>query len=168
MAKLPARFNVIEFEAPPPRHVEAEAVQANGHDKAHSKPWKPSRPAGDPLAPISVQEANRLAVEAPGALGRFVRWSLQSALYQQPALSLGACLCLFGTLAGQRYRLVNGQDTRSNVYVFAVAESSAGKDHPRKCVKDVLTRMRLTSYFGEELRSDAALHNATWRVNVGV
>ena len=177
MVKLPASFNAIEFEAPPPRHVEAEHATTpnghdttNGHDKmASGKPWKAPRTSTSPLALLSPVEANALALKAPGALGRFVRWSLRSAPYPQPMLTLGAGLCLFGTLMGQRYRLVGGgPDTRSNLYVFAVAESAAGKDHPRKCAKAVLTKMRLYDYFGEELRSDAALHNATWRTNVCV
>ncbi|MCD6071002.1 MAG: hypothetical protein K0S42_1518, partial [Microvirga sp.] len=70
-----------------------------------------------PLQPPSAERVQALPFEAPGALGRFVDWSLKSAIRPQPLLNLGAALCWYGTLMGQRYHL-DEPDTRSALYIL--------------------------------------------------
>jgi hypothetical protein len=66
---------------------------------------------------------------------------------------------------GQRYYLADGPDSRSNVYILAVADSGSGKDNPQKCIKEIAGRMRLSQYYGDEIRSDKGLHDTTWQHN---
>jgi hypothetical protein len=143
--------------------AEPEQPKADGHDEADDgRPW-----TGLPTS-LKAPAAGRVAElpnEAPGALKRFTNWVLASASHPQPMLSLGAALVWYGTLLGQRYRLADGPDTRSAIYILAVAESGAGKDHPRKCVKEVAMAMGFGDYLGEEVRSDAGIHSAVYRQN---
>jgi hypothetical protein len=143
--------------------AEPEQQEAGGNDEADDgRPW-----TGLPTS-LKAPAAGRVAElpnEAPGALRRFTDWVLASASHPQPMLSLGAALVWYGTLMGQRYRLVDGPDTRSALYVLAVAESGAGKDHPRKCMKEVAMAMGFGDYLGEEVRSDAGVHSAVYRQN---
>jgi hypothetical protein len=95
--------------------------------------------------------------DAPGLLGDMVRWMTATAVSPQPFLALGASLCALGVAMGRRYRL-EAPDTRSNVYVIALADSGGGKDHPRKCVRRLLVEAGMGSYLGgETLASGSAL-----------
>lgn len=94
---------------------------------------------------------------APGMLGELVDWMTTTAVSPQPLLALGAGLCAIGVAAGQRYRLAM-PDTRSAVFVLALAESGGGKDHPRKCVRQLLGAANLQHLLGgETLASGAGL-----------
>jgi hypothetical protein len=141
----PAADPQVENEAPEPGEIE------------------PSTGLPTSLKAPTAEQVAALPDAAPGALRRFTDWVLASASHPQPMLALGAAICWYGTLMGQHYRLVDGPDTRSAIYVLAVAESGAGKDHPRKCAKEVVMAMDLGDCLGEEIRSDAGIHNSVYR-----
>lgn len=131
------------MEAPHP----AAALLAKGWE-ALPQPGPDPEPAPTPAPPLAT---------APGYLGELVDWMTSTAVSPQPLLSLGAALCAVGVLAGQRYRLM-APDTRSAVYVIALAESGGGKDHPRKCVRQLFGAAGLTNLLGgETLASGSAL-----------
>lgn len=115
---------------------------------AQPEPAPEPEPKPTPAPPLGT---------APGYLGELVDWMTSTAVSPQPLLSLGAALCAVGVLAGQRYRLM-APDTRSAVYVIALAESGGGKDHPRKCVRQLFGAAELTNLLGgETLASGSAL-----------
>ena len=94
---------------------------------------------------------------APGLLGDMVRWMTATAVSPQPFLALGASLAALGVLAGHRYRL-DRPDTRSNVYILALADSGAGKDHPRRCIRRAFQDADLTAHLGgEQIKSGSGL-----------
>jgi hypothetical protein len=94
---------------------------------------------------------------APGMLGELVDWMTSTAVSPQPFLSLGAAMAAVGVLAGQRFRLAM-PDTRSAIYIIALAESGGGKDHPRKCVRQLFGAAGLNNLLGgETLASGSAL-----------
>lgn len=97
---------------------------------------------------------------APGLLGEMTRWIVRTAVSPQPLLSLGASMCAVAAVGGRRWRLVS-PDTRTSLYIIALAESGGGKDHPRKCVRRALIDAGLGRYLGgETLASGSALISA--------
>jgi hypothetical protein len=80
-------------------------------------------------------------------------------------LALDASISWLGVLMGQRYRLAQGPDTRSNIYILGVAESGAGKDWQRKCIKRLAHELGILDYVSEEARSDAGIQAQVWRCN---
>ena len=125
-----------------------DAVPEPAHLLIEPKPGLAPVPILPRIAP-STGEANRLAVEAPGLLGQLVDWMSATAVSPQPFLALGAALCGLGAIMGRRYRL-EGPDTRSALYVIALADSGGGKDHPRACMRRLLVEAGLGSYLGGE------------------
>lgn len=107
--------------------------------------------------PAEPSPVGSIIAAAPGMLGELVDWTTATAVSPQPLLSLGAAACTIGVVAGQRYRL-EAPDTRSAVYVIALAESGGGKDHPRKCMRQLLGAAGLNHLLGgETLASGSAL-----------
>jgi hypothetical protein len=67
-----------------------------------------------------------------GYVGEMATWINDTAGCQQPKLSLLAALVGAGTLFGGKIKDIS--DGRTNIYAMGIAPSSAGKDHPMKCV----------------------------------
>ena len=83
-----------------------------------------------------------------GVLGMLVEECNRTAIRRQPFLALGAAICAVGALAGRRYR--GPTDLRTNIYIAAVAESGAGKDHAPEVVRRCLADAGLDRYLGGE------------------
>lgn len=118
----------------------------------------------------SVQDtpsAQPPAVSAPGILGDLTDWILASAPSPQPLLSLGASIAFIGALLGQRWKLAD-PDTRSNVYIAALAGSGSGKEHPRSMLKLLSGAAGLKGYISEEIGSAQGLMANVWRHNCRV
>lgn len=110
-------------------------------------------PAAPPPKPYRVPPE---LLQVDGALRLFLDYATASAVSPQPFLSLGAAICLVGTIAGRRYRTPT--DLRSNVYAIGIADSGGGKDHARRCVKRAIYAAGLDRYLGgEDLASSAGL-----------
>lgn len=110
-------------------------------------------PAAPPPKPYRVPPE---LLRVDGALKLFLDYATASAVSPQPFLSLGAAICLVGTIAGRRYRTPT--DLRSNVYAIGIADSGGGKDHARRCVKRAIYAAGLDRYLGgEDLASSAGL-----------
>ena len=99
------------------RREEAQKAEAGAAGRGAKDDGPPTdaqaAPVGKPdasLPPLTPAEIEALHLEAPGALGRFVRWSLRSATHPQPILSLGAAIAWYGTLMGQT--VLSGRWTR--------------------------------------------------------
>lgn len=121
-----------------------------------SAPVTQQEPEKGTQTPISTQpgtepehDLDKLIADAPGLLGEMTRWITGSALIPQPLMALGASLCALGMIMGRRYRL-SGPDTRSNIYILALADSGAGKDHARRCIDRSLRAAGLEAHIGGE------------------
>ncbi|MFN6998600.1 MAG: bifunctional DNA primase/polymerase [Elioraea tepidiphila] len=130
-----------------------QAAQPHPAAALLAKVVAPPLPAAPPPKPYRVP-LELLQVE--GALKLFLDYATASAVSPQPFLSLGAAICLVGTIAGRRYRTPT--DLRSNVYAIGIADSGGGKDHARRCVKRAIYAAGLDRYLGgEDLASSAGL-----------
>lgn len=114
-------------------------------------------PAAYLLAKVSGQAAQKDAKPLPvtpdlldvdGVLKMLVDDCLRTAIRPQPFLALGAAICAVGALAGRQYRTVT--DLRTNVYVAAIAESGAGKDHAPEIIRRAIDDAGLERYLGGE------------------
>jgi hypothetical protein len=110
-------------------------------------------------APISRQ--NELScpqqlVNPPGLLGEICQWMNETALIQQPLLSLGATLTFLGAILGRKVKDTLG--SRTNLYCMGVAPSSAGKNHAITCIRNLCAEALCTQLLGGEyVASDAAI-----------
>lgn len=130
------------------------------HERNHPGQTIPLEPPPVPPA----QSANKKKVSRfpshllvpPGLVGEIAAYITRTAIKPQPVLSLGASVALCATFMGRKVR--TRSDIRTNPYVIAVADSGAGKEHPRKAIKLLLTEAGAISMLGaEDLASDAGL-----------
>jgi hypothetical protein len=98
----------------------------------------------------------------PGVLKEFMDWILGCALKPQPILALATSLSIVATVLAQKVKSQTG--LRTNLYLVSVADTSAGKDHGRKCLKNVFKAAGLENMLGgEELASGPGLMAAVGR-----
>lgn len=119
-------------------------------------------PANVPRAAVArVEEGpgpfpQHLLVQAPAVLREFMDWMLSTAQKPQPILALAASLSIVSTVLAQKVKSQTG--LRTNLYLVSVADTSAGKDHGRKCLKTALQAAGLASMIGgEEIASGQGL-----------
>jgi hypothetical protein len=75
--------------------------------------------------------------KVPGVVGELVDWMVASARRPNRMLALGAALTIVGTLIGRR--IAGPTRSGTHLYVVALAETCAGKQHAIECIKDALT-----------------------------
>ncbi len=92
----------------------------------------------------------------PGLMGECMDWMLRTAQRPHPMLAMAATLSLFATALSQK--VCSPTRLRTNLYLVAVAGTSAGKDHGRKCVERALQAARIENLIGgHDLASGAGL-----------
>lgn len=107
--------------------------------------------------PHTVQEAPTLQPHMlAGLIGETVAWILDNAMLRQPEVTFATVLGAMGAVFGRRYK--TDFNTRSNLYLVAIAETGTGKDHPRKMIKSLVEAAGLGQYIGgDTLISPAGL-----------
>lgn len=103
------------------------------------EPLKEQRRAG-PKDPAWLSELG------DGGLARWVRYVTSTAPSPQPWVTLGAGIAMFGAIAGRRY--ASPTDLRTNIYSIGICDSGGGKDHPLKCVMELMTEAGLHTHMG--------------------
>lgn len=97
-----------------------------------------------------------------GLLGELVLWILETSIRPQPELAVAAAVAFLGAVYGRRYRTAT--DLRTNIYLVGVAPSGAGKDHARKCVKQLAAAAGASQFLGgEKIASGPGLISALVR-----
>ena len=145
---------LIEASAQKKRALRTPAVHAPADVPADVPAAAPAAPAGraeDGPGPFPPHLLN-----APGVLREFMDWMLSTAQKPQPILALAASLSIVSTVLAQKVKSQTG--LRTNLYLVSVADTSAGKDHGRKCLKVALQAAGLSSMIGgEEIASGQGL-----------
>lgn len=101
-----------------------------------------------PLPPPPQVEEKYEPMEAcPGFIGLLTQHILDTSMYPQPELALGAAVTCLSVLTGRK---VKSGRTRTNVYALAIAPSGSGKDHPRQVVKELLHSINASELAGPE------------------
>ena len=71
---------------------------------------------------------------------------LDTSITPQPLMAMASAVCLVSVLCGRKYR--TWTDARPNIYMVALAGSGSGKDHPRKIIKEIMSRCNLDKHLG--------------------
>lgn len=90
-----------------------------------------------------------------GIVGDVADWITKSSGMYQPKFALAASLAACAALIGRGVRDYTGQ--RSNIYVLAVGNTSAGKNAPLKCVDLLFRELKRQKALQGEVTSDSAL-----------
>lgn len=85
----------------------------------------------------------------------------RTARCHQPLFALGAALAFCGLLFGRRYR--DETDQRTNLFIFVIGHTSAGKDHAIKSIIKMLDAGEATHLFISQITSDSAAEYALKR-----
>lgn len=105
--------------------------------------------------PISAELYNGLC----GVGEEWHRWLMDTSLYPQPDLGLGAILVASGVVIGRRW--AGPWDTRANLYGIGVAGTGEGKEAARKSVMKLFAAGRIDNLLGsQDPKSDSAIVNA--------
>ena len=114
--------------------------------------------------PETVSLVNDAPVELlrpPGILADIADYITSTAHRPNPVLSVTAALSLAGLVLGRKVATQTG--LRTNMYFVSVADTAAGKDHPRKVIKDILKAARLSDFLGgEDIPSGTGLLSAVY------
>lgn len=103
-------------------------------------------PAVDDPGPVPVD-----LLRIPGFIGQVMDHCLATAPYPEPTLAFCGAATLLATLVGRKVR--DAGDNRSNLYLLGLANSGAGKDHPRKVNQRILHAVGLASQLGDSFAS---------------
>jgi hypothetical protein len=106
----------------------------------------PAEPEPSDPGPVPVE-----LLQVPGFVGRVMDFCLATAPYPNPVLAFCGAMSLQATLAGRRVR--DEGDNRSNLYLLGLANSGAGKDHPRKINQRILLETGLANQVGDAFAS---------------
>lgn len=94
-----------------------------------------------------------------GLIADIVDYILKTSILPQPVLALGAAIAFVGVVAGQKYRTQT--KLYPNIYIIGMAETGHGKDHARKCIKNIAFSAGLAKYLGgEDIASGQAVISA--------
>ncbi len=120
---------------------------------------KEVKQAGD-IADLVKEEAPHadyaMLTNPPGLLGDICDWINDTALCRQPMLALACSLTFLGALFGRKVREKLGG--RTNVYCMAIADSSAGKQHPMSKISDLCHSAGVSELIGgSDIASDSGI-----------
>ena len=94
-------------------------------------------------------------LDPPGLVGEMARWINNTAGCYQPLFALQAAMIACGVIFGRKVRDESGG--RTNLYGIGVGHSTAGKDHPGKCIAELLLESGAEKYLGGKPTSDSAI-----------
>jgi hypothetical protein len=132
---------VTPVDASTPIEIEEPS---DGPEDAQSEPEDPG-----PMPP------NLLRV--PGFVNGVMDYCLRTAPYPEETLALCGALALQALLAGRKVR--DPGDNRTTIYLLGLANSGAGKDHPRKVNQKVILAACMRDAIGDAFASGEGIED---------
>jgi hypothetical protein len=122
--------------------------------------------AGAPAAPAAPVEAVEKApvappadmLRAPGFVGELMDYTLTTAPYPNDVMAFCGALSMLAFLAGRKFR--DPGDNRTNLYLLGLAQSAAGKDHPRKVNARIMADIGQGAALGDRFASGEGIQDA--------
>lgn len=96
-------------------------------------------------------------LHVPGFVDAVAGHTLATAPYPERVLAFCGAICLQAFLAGRKVR--DESDNRTNLYVLGLANSGAGKDHPRKVNQRILHAVGLSDGIGDSFASGEGIED---------
>jgi hypothetical protein len=96
-------------------------------------------------------------LSVPGFINDLSEYTMQTAPYPNRTLAFTGALAMLSFLLARRVR--DCADVRSNVYLVALANSGAGKDHPRKVNMNIAFETGLHCHLGDAFASGEGLQD---------
>jgi len=93
----------------------------------------------------------------PGFIDEVMTYTLATAPYPERTLAFCGALGLQALLAGRKVR--DEADNRTNLYILGLANSGAGKDHPRKVNQKILLEAGLAECLGNSFASGEGIED---------
>ncbi len=135
-----------------PDHV-AVALAENHWDQMYAEqPADEESPVNADPGPIPEQ-----LLGVPGFVDGVMAYTLETAPYPERTLAFCGALALQALLAGRKVR--DEADNRTNLYILGLANSGAGKDHPRKVNQRILLEAGLAECLGNSFASGEGIED---------
>jgi hypothetical protein len=96
-------------------------------------------------------------LSVPGFIDEVMAYTLQTAPYPERALAFCGAVALQAMLAGRKVR--DDSDNRTNLFILGLANSGAGKDHPRKVNQRILLHVGMPSCLGDTFASGEGIED---------
>ncbi|MAT16314.1 MAG: hypothetical protein CMJ46_13710 [Planctomyces sp.] len=96
-------------------------------------------------------------LRVPGLISDVQDYTLLTAPYPENVLAFGGAISLLGLLSARKVR--DKADNRTNLFLIALANSGAGKDHPRKVNQRILYEIGMTDALGDSFASGEGLED---------
>lgn len=98
----------------------------------------------------------------PGLIGEISSWINSTAIKPQPVLALANVLAFCGALFGRKVQSPTG--LRTNFYCVTVSASGCGKEHSRRCIKNICKEAGVLDKLlgGEDISSDSSILGALY------
>lgn len=119
----------------------------------------PFEPTPEP--PVDPGPTPDHLLHIPGFVQEVMEYTLETAQYPEPVLAFCGALTLQALLAGRKVR--DASDNRTNLYVLGLANSGAGKDHPRKVNQKILLEAGLPECLGDHFASGEGIQDRLFR-----
>lgn len=129
---------------PPPLRASREELRDEGERNGAELPEIPAR-----------------LLHVPGFIDALTDFSMATAYKPNRTLSFAGALALLAHLAGRKF--VDRRNTRTNLFVLAVADTGAGKEHPRRVNSRVLGDFRLGYTNFDQVASGEAIEEILYR-----
>ncbi len=97
-------------------------------------------------------------LDVPGFVNDLKDYTLRTAKYPNRPLALAGALAMLSMLTGRKFR--NASDNRTNLYLLALAPSSAGKDAPRRVNMSLAVQTGFGDHMGDAFASGEGLEDA--------
>ncbi len=128
-----------------------------GRDEKNAKETK--YPPNGGHGELAIDSELDFLTRPAGLLGRLCSWINETAMREQPLLTLACALTFCGALFGRKVRDELG--SRTNLYCMGIAKSSAGKFHAIKQVRRLCAAAGCLNLLGgDDWSSDSAIEKA--------
>ena len=126
---------------------------------AQLKAPKPSVEIAEPdREPENPGQLPERLLDVPGFVNDLKDYTLRTAKYPNRPLALAGALAMLSMLTGRKFR--NASDNRTNLYLLALAPSSAGKDAPRRVNMSLAVQTGYGDHMGDAFASGEGLEDA--------
>ena len=159
----PATSQILWLELPglPDKGDVSDWLKVKGNNAAKFKElaqdaavvWKAKKPAL-PKKP-EVKTLHSDFYYPKGFVGNLTNFIVENSKYRQPILALSASLAYAGVLMGRK--VTTEENTRSNLFIAALAPTGHGKEAARSIIKKLDADLKLECFGAEKVTSRAAI-----------